>query len=262
MRWWKQMGAGLVLAGVVLGQAFAGTGGPVTEAALAQGFANLDHARRTLDGAELKQVKAVFSQWVLSHPQDPRGHYGLARTDLFLYNYYAHVVKNDPVQAEAAFTEAMKEAKIAAEMLPSNGQVHALLGRLYQIQASLHPISSLLATVTTESPVLTEFRQALALDPDNLEAEIGLGTYCLFAPKVAGGDRERALRHFRRAAKLDPQDPEALTWLAVAFREQGDLGEARRDLDRALALDATYRFALNENLRLQQAESRRGDSSE
>jgi len=260
MRWWKRAGAGLVLAGLVLGWAFFAGAGPATEESLALGFERLDHARRSLDGAELKQVQAIFSQWVMSHPQDPRGHYGLARTNLFLYSY-DHEVKKDSIQAEMAFDQAMKHAKIAAEMLPSNGQVHALLGRLYQIQASLHPVSSLLATVTGESPVVTEFRRALALDPDNLEAEIGLGAYCLFAPKVAGGDRDRAIRHFRRAAKLDPQDPEALTWLAAAFREKGDLFEARQALDQALALDATYRFALNENLRLQQAQSRRGASS-
>jgi tetratricopeptide (TPR) repeat protein len=256
----KQAGAGVVVAVLVMGWALAARSGPASEESLAQGFERLDHARRSLDGAELKQVQVIFSQWVAGHPQDPRGHYGLARTDFFLYSYY-HEVKKDPVRAEAVFEQALTEAKLAADLLPSNGQVHALLGRLYQIQTSLHPVSALLATMTGESPVLSEFRRALALDPDNVEAEIGLGAYCLFAPKVAGGDRERALRHLRRAAKLDPQDPEALTWLAVAFREKGDLAEARQTLDQALALDPAYRFARNENLRLLQAESRRGASA-
>jgi len=255
---WRRVEA--VVVALVMGWAVVAWSGPMTEDALAQGFERLDHARRSLDGAELKQVKVIFSQRVASQPQDPAGHYGLARTDLYLYSYY-HEVKKDPARAEAALDQALKEAKIAADMLPSNGQVHALLGRLYQIQTSQHPLSALLATVATESPVISEFRKALALDPDNVEAEIGLGAYCLFAPRVAGGDRERAIRHFRRAAKLDPQDPEALTWLAVAFREKGDLAEARQALDQALALDPACRFARNENLRLLQAESRREAAS-
>ncbi|OGP56137.1 MAG: hypothetical protein A2V67_05120 [Deltaproteobacteria bacterium RBG_13_61_14] len=227
---------------------------------VAQGFQLLDQARRSLDGPKLLQAEQIFSRCLKSEPNNPRCLYGRARANLFLYSFYSEV-KKDPAKAQSCFEEAQAAANRAASLLPSNGQVHALLGRLYQVEAALHPFSSLVSTVTGESAVVSEYRRALELDPDNLEAEIGLGSYYLFAPKVAGGNRERAIKHFRRAVKLDPQDPEALTWLAVAYRESGDWEGARQSLDRALALDPSYRFARNENLRLREAENRRGGSS-
>lgn len=227
---------------------------------VAQGFELLDQARRSLDGPKLLQAEQVFSRCLQSEPDNPRCLYGLARADLYLFTYYSKVRK-DPEQAQACFEKAQAAANRAVTLLPSNGQVHSLLGRLYQVEAALHPFASLVSTVMGESPVVSEYRRALELDPDNVEAEIGLGSYYLFAPRVAGGSRERALKHFRRAVRLEPQDPEALTWLAVALRENGNLEEARRSLDQALALDPAYRFARHENQRLREAERQRGGSS-
>jgi uncharacterized protein HemY len=260
MNWMKRVAIALALA--FLAWAAAGSAQPngAGEQEAAQGFELLDQARRSLNGPKLLQAEQIFSRCLKSEPNNPRCLYGRARANLFLYSFYSEV-KKDPAQAQSCFEEAQAAADRAASLLPSNGQVHALLGRLYQVEAALHPFSSLVSTVTGESAVVSEYRRALELDPDNLEAEIGLGSYYLFAPKLAGGNRERAIKHFRRAVKLEPQDPEALTWLAVAYRESGDWEGARQSLDQALALDPSYRFARNENLRLREAESRRGGSS-
>jgi tetratricopeptide (TPR) repeat protein len=65
------------------------------------------------------------------------------------------------------------------------------------------------------------------------------GWYLMLSEKF-----EEGLTYIRRAAKMDPNDKQLVTWYAWALLWSEDLGQAKLWLDRALALDPDYGEAL------------------
>ncbi len=225
------------------------------EPELSRGIDLLDQGRRSLDLRALDEAKAIFTNRIKNNPQDWQNYYYRARVNLYLYSYYSEV-KLDPVKATTALTSALSDAIRAEKLNPKSAAVHALLGRIYQVQMGLNPVGTVISAAVSEVPALEEYKKALELDPKNAEAEMGLGTYYLFAPRFLGGNRDRAIKHFKLAVKRDPLKSEAWVWLSVAHREDGRLDRARESLNTALSLDADSRFAKAENKRLKQAEKR------
>ncbi len=74
------------------------------------------------------------------------------------------------------------------------------------------------------------YEAALAADPANLDAHLGLATAA-----ARTGDRETATRHYRRALALDPKNPSAVAGLAALAdlsRPEGLEEQLRADLTR------------------------------
>ena len=84
------------------------------------------------------------------------------------------------------------------------------LGQLYASQGQV-----------TEA--LEQWKEALALDPDNIPTLIGYGVY--LANLRPGTD---ALEFVRKAYELDPDDPDAIDAYARVAYLEGHLGEARK----------------------------------
>ena len=96
------------------------------------------------------------------------------------------------------------------------------------------------------------------LDPDNGEAQLGLGIYYHTIPRFLGGDGHRARNHFREALRLMPDNPEPLVWLSISYRLEGRLLDARQWLDQALAISPDDPFVKNEDTRLRAEERNQG----
>ncbi len=222
---------------------------------LSQGLKLLEQGRRELDVSALKKADAIFTGRIQADPGDWQNHYYRSRVNLYLYSYYSEV-KRDPVASVSALNKALADAQSAQKLNPRSADVYALLGRIHQLQMGINPVGTVISAAISEVPALEEYRKALELDPNNVEAEMGLGTYYLFAPRFLGGDRDRAIKHLKRAARLDPRNIEVWTWLSVALREDGDLDKARESLNTALALDPDSRFAKAEDKRLKQLEKK------
>lgn len=77
----------------------------------------------------------------------------------------------------------------------------------------------------------TEFQTALAANSSVVSAHWGLAQMLLTQGRVAQG-----LRHMQAARELDPMSPVLNTLEASFLRDKGDLDQARRRLDRALAI--------------------------
>ena len=76
------------------------------------------------------------------------------------------------------------------------------------------------------------FESALEIDPNSLNAHIGLGLSLL-----ASGNRDEGLRHLERAVELDPMDLPSRENLAIALLRADRVEEAEANLRRALAID-------------------------
>lgn len=222
---------------------------------MARGVRLLERGERTLDGTELFAAEAIFLK-ECSPGRDPRCEYYLARVYLAEYSYWSEI-RNDAKRAEQCLAKAEFYGKAAVLRRPDDPETHVLMGRIYMVKLMLNPVFGLAQTLLSESPVVREYQLALQLDPQNGQAELGLGIYYQFIPLLFGGDSHRARTHFKRAAKLMPDNPEPLVWLSISYREEGRLAEARRFLDRALALDPNNRFVRAEDERLKAAENAR-----
>jgi len=73
-------------------------------------------------------------------------------------------------------------------------------------------------------PTVYNLERAVKFDPSNAEYHMRLGSLYEYSP--ADLQLDKAAEHFRRAANLDPYDPQTWLDLAAASQFQGQIGEA------------------------------------
>lgn len=216
----------------------------------------LEKGEKQQDHESLSRAEKLLEKECSSPSPDPLCDYYLARVYLAQYTYYSQV-KPDRDRASSYLSRAEASARAAVARDPKSASAHVILGKIYQLKLVNNPLPGLTRALVDESPVVQEFTRALELDPHNGEAEMGLGIYYLFIPRVLGGDGHRARNHFHQASKLMPRNPEPLVWISISYREEGRLDEAREYIDKALAMDPSNSFARKEEARLRAEEAGR-----
>ncbi|MFH1889111.1 MAG: hypothetical protein ABH806_03365 [Candidatus Omnitrophota bacterium] len=94
-----------------------------------------------------------------------------------------------------------------------------------------------LSKVVYGARIMGYFEKAMVFAPDLPEVHLGLGTYCLLAPRIAGGNLDRAIEELKWAIRLAPDFATPNARLAQAYKEKGDLEQYRFYLKRAKELD-------------------------
>jgi tetratricopeptide (TPR) repeat protein len=94
---------------------------------------------------------------------------------------------------------------------------------------------SLMPDVESTKRAIAAARKAVELDDSLAEAHRSLA----FAEVWGDWDFQAGEREFRRAIKLDPNDPLAHLWFAIAFNAPGWRSVSLREFDRAQELDPT-----------------------
>jgi Tfp pilus assembly protein PilF len=107
-----------------------------------------------------------------------------------------------------------------------------------------------------QAEAAAEFQAALVLNPKDEKAQLMLGE-----DAARKGDSKAAYDSESRAVQLNPDDPDACTELAKTLIDMGEMDKARSLLDHAVALDPTnetahYRLALLERKRGNTAKSK------
>ena len=75
--------------------------------------------------------------------------------------------------------------------------------------------------------MVQQYRQALARDPDDLEANIGFGNLLFDS-----GQWEKAIDHYQRALKKAPENADVRVDMAIAIHSLGQNEVARKELER------------------------------
>ncbi len=215
----------------------------------------IDEGEKNLDVRKLEQAEELLVNYCSINAPRLECDYELARLYLAQYSYWAG---RDEAKATRALDQAEAYARSAITRGPQSAEEHVLLGRVYQVRLSRFPLPELSKAVLRDSPVAAEYRRALEIDSTSGDAELGLGVYYMFIPRFLGGDTDRARGHLKRASQLMPEDPTPLIWMAASYRNEGDVKEARKYIDRALALDSKNSFAKAEEARIKEAERARG----
>ena len=87
---------------------------------------------------------------------------------------------------------------------------------------------------------IVHFRRAARIAPDDPGAHIGLGLALAYR-----GEIDEAIRHFRLALKRDPENAEVQNSLGVALMQKGQLDEAQTHLQKAIKIDPRFAKAHN-----------------
>lgn len=133
---------------------------------------------------------------------------GLVALPLFAQSTLIEQGRSAMNRNDADTAAALLEKAIAQN--PKSAEAHYLLGTAYGSQAQK---ASLFGQASLASKTREEFEQAVALDPNHLEARFGLIQFYTVAPGFMGGSYDKA---FAQAAEIRKHDP-LMAHRATAF---------------------------------------------
>lgn len=218
---------------------------PAANPVLEQAAQDLRQGAVTLDVSSLERTRATLGRLMKAQPRDPAVALQLARADDYLATAYQ--LRGNRRQVAQALKAAASEAQRAVALQPKNAVAHALYSDLLGRRLSQGGMLAAIRNGPRLGPKLNaELEAALQLNPHNpfvLECE---GRKFLFAPRLFGGDVNKAVERFRQAAALAPDNPEALTWLGTALAAQGNRQQARQQFEQALKISPHYALARHE----------------
>src|SRR6266581_3127561 len=128
--------------------------------------------------AAVKTLTAALAQ----SPGDASLHYWIARSYYELRNY----------------DEAVRHAETSVKLAPENAEYNRWLGRAYGAKAD-QSRSFFLARKVKQA-----FEAAVRLAPGSIPARRDLMQYCVEAPWIVGGDKNKARQQIDAISKLDP----------------------------------------------------------
>jgi tetratricopeptide (TPR) repeat protein len=199
----------------------------------------LEKARTSLDVDALLRVRDLAAEQTKQHPEDAEAFYRLARVNSYLTN--AYTMRHDKKNAERTLDVAIENLQQSLKLNEKASDAHSLLADCYGRKIGLG--TPMFAGPKFGPKVDAENRRALELDPNNPRAHASLGRQYFEAPKMFGGDLDKAIAEFRKSTELDPKSDETFVWLAMALRKKGDASGAQQAIAQALRLNPESVFA-------------------
>ena len=202
------------------------------------GLRFLEEGRTTLDANALNGARDSFLKLTSTSPANPVYWYELAQVDLYRCN--AADSRGDKKAAMKAIDSAIDEVQTAIQLNDASAEEHSLLADLYGRRIGL---GGFMVGAHFGPKVVAENKRVLELEGNNPRVFASLGRQYLEAPKMFGGDVDKAIANFQKSIALDPKSDETYVWLAIAERKKGDRGAADKALDEALQLNPRSAFA-------------------
>jgi tetratricopeptide (TPR) repeat protein len=204
-----------------------------------QGLHLLEEGRTTLDDSVLTQARDFFTKLTQQHPDNAVYFYELARVNF--YHCESYVTHGDKKKGEKALDTAIENAQQSLKLNEKSADTHSLLGDLYGRKISFG--MGMIAGPKYGPKAQAENKRALELDANNPRVFASWGREYLNAPKMFGGDLDKAIESFRKSTQLDPNFDETFVWLGIALRKKGDAAGADQALQQALKLNPRSVFA-------------------
>jgi tetratricopeptide (TPR) repeat protein len=150
-----------------------------------------------------------------------------------IYSAYLSARKLARARESTKATQAIAILRDVVKRDPGYAPAWAELGKAMAIQMGVDPAGQ---RAMHQAEAVGHVRRALALTPDLAEAHTAMAI-------VMGIDLPEAEHHIRRAAQLDPNNPEVQLYLATADAVAGDFPKELADIRRAVELDPMFRAA-------------------
>jgi tetratricopeptide (TPR) repeat protein len=207
-----------------------------SDPAITGGIHLLDQGRTSLDIKPLSDARDFFTQLAQKNPNNAQYYYQLARADSYLID--AHLRNKDKKGAEHALDDAIAAVQKSITLDDKSADAHSLLADLYGRKTTLG--GGMMAGARFGPKSAAENKKALALDANDPRVHASLGRQYLHAPRMFGGDFDKAIENFQKATQLDPEN---YVWLALAYRKKGDTADADKALAEARRLNPDSVFA-------------------
>ncbi|MEQ1885580.1 MAG: tetratricopeptide repeat protein [Bryobacteraceae bacterium] len=201
---------------------------------------DLQKARDAQDRAALTRI-AEQRENAASKSQTAAAHYSAAFAQSALAEVAAELRDRD--LARKASNDGITEAERAVTANPKNAEYRRIHGTLCgQAAAAVGGLGAL----KFGKCALDEVNKAIELDPKAAINYLshGIGNYYL--PAALGGGVELAVQDFQKAISLDPKSSDAQLWLGIALRKLNRNGEARKAFQRAVDLNPTRVWAMQQ----------------
>ena len=202
-----------------------GSGRPATEA--------IAEADQLYNGrSDLTKVRQALVALRQSQADDPTN-YELAWR-LAKFNYYLGAHTPESSEKEKSFHDGIAAGKLAVKLQDGKPDGHFWLGANYGGNAKL----SVLAGLSDFEDIRQEMETVLKLDEkyQSGSAYMALGQLYLEAPRMLGGDSQKAVEYLEKGIRIGP-DNALLRWhLAAAYAELHRNDEARKQIDYLLAM--------------------------
>jgi tetratricopeptide (TPR) repeat protein len=192
----------------------------------------------------LKQARAQAKQ-ATGGEREALAHYYAALANFRMIN---QLPEDDEEQREQVIKDAVSHLKRATDAAPKMADAWALLSGCYGQMMGMNPMQGM-----SLGPKANEaMKKAKKHEPNNPRVWIIDGTSDFYTPSMFGGDKEQALKKFKKAARLaekesvrDPLMPdwghaEAYTWIGVTHMNAERYTEARAAFKKALDLNPDF----------------------
>jgi hypothetical protein len=145
------------------------------------------------------------------------------------FDYYLGSHTDDERERDDAFREGIEAGKTAVQLAGDKPDGHFWLGANYGGTAE-HSIVAGLATV---EDIKREMEAVIKIDEgyQSGSAYLGLGQLYLQAPKLLGGDTQKAIDYLEKGLKFGPNNALLRVRLAEAYAAAHRDAEARREID-------------------------------
>jgi tetratricopeptide (TPR) repeat protein len=195
----------------------------------------------------LRKARALFKQATNGDNHQSLAHYYAALANVRMLNQLPQKAKD---RRKPLVNDAIDHLETATDLAPKKADAWALLTSCYGQKMGIQPMKAQSLAPKSEKAM----KKAMELGPKNPRVWLISGRQDYFTPEMYGGDKERGLKKMKKAAKLaeqerieDPLQPswghaEAYAWIGFAHMNAERTNQARKALEKALAINPEYGF--------------------
>jgi tetratricopeptide (TPR) repeat protein len=182
-----------------------------------------DFYAQRADVMKVRQALIVLRQAYTANPSDYEIAWRLARA-----NYYLGTHSTDDTETEKAFRDGTEAGKMAVKINDSRPEGHFWLGANYGGNAEI----STLASLTDIQDIKREMEAVIKIDEafEAGSAYMALGQVYLKAPRIFGGDVQKAIDYLQKGLKVGENNGLLHLRLAEAYAEEHRTEDARQQL--------------------------------
>ena len=211
---------------------------------IAMGRADLRAGMNRGDLDLLMTARAAFERAAADTRRSAWARYYAALADFRIANHLLAREEGSKDRASSHLDSAVKNLKQVIKLDADTAEAYALLNSVYGRQISLSPVKGIVLGPRSKRAL----GKAKRLAPDN--PRVVLADFN--TPRMWGGNKERAMEGFRRAAALfagekpaDPLQPvwghgEAYAWIGLAHLDRDERGRARAAFEKALEIEPEF----------------------
>jgi tetratricopeptide (TPR) repeat protein len=168
-----------------------------------------------------------------------QGNYDLAWR-LAKFNYYLGAHTTDSTERDKAFHDGIAAGKMAVQLQDNKPEGHFWLGANYGGNAK----NSVLAGLSDVDEIKRQMEAVIKLDEgfQSGSAYLALGQMYLEAPRVLGGDTEKAIQNLEKGLRFGPDNALLKAYLAEAYADAHRNEDARKQINEVLAMKPAAGF--------------------